>query len=308
MPKIAFNSQGMFLYTRLLCDFMVLNGDMKYMAGVISRNDLPTGLDEAYARILSRISDFEQRAREDAQQILAMTAGCEVPLTKHEIRLGLLISRGGSPLQSCEDGYIQFVHFTAHEYLLGPQSDYYLNQNEIQASLSSICLKYLNSSCFNLELEDDVFRKSVLNGSDIAFFDFMGDLCYELATASGFFKLRKSALCFTDERRIQDLDPFTISTTQLRFRHVVEEMLCVGKRHRSDCLCTILKGIYGERIWKCARPGCTFFRIGFQTKARRDRHMQAHNRPFKCDQEGLSQPEAYKAPGSKVSKDEEAGA
>lgn len=88
-----------------------------------------------YCRILNRIEAFEKRERQEIRQILSMTASCEVPLTKTEIQLGVFLSLGGDPSQGCErlllnickqcgpiieevDGYIQFVHFTAHEYAI----------------------------------------------------------------------------------------------------------------------------------------------------------------------------------------------
>lgn len=87
-----------------------------------------------YDRILARIQAFDDRERNETKRVLSMIASCEVPLTKTEVQLGVYISLGGDPLQGCErllmnicrrcgpiieevDGYIQFVHFTAYEYV-----------------------------------------------------------------------------------------------------------------------------------------------------------------------------------------------
>lgn len=43
-----------------------------------------------------------------------------------------------------------------------------------------------------------------------------------------------------------------------------------------------MKNIYGSSIYKCDRPGCPAYRIGFDTRSKRDGHKQRHTRPFKC--------------------------
>lgn len=59
-------------------------------------------------------------------------------------------------------------------------------------------------------------------------------------------------------------------------------MLCETLKHRQDCICQELKSIYGSSIFKCGRPGCPSYRVGFDTKSMRDGHTQRHSRPFKC--------------------------
>lgn len=59
-------------------------------------------------------------------------------------------------------------------------------------------------------------------------------------------------------------------------------MLCETPKHRPDCICQELKSIYGRSIYKCGRPGCPSYRVGFDTKSMRDGHTQRHDRPFKC--------------------------
>ncbi|KAK6225175.1 nacht domain protein [Colletotrichum tabaci] len=99
MKAIAQNSQGMFLYARLLCDSMMQKGDIDAVKEAI--HDLPVGLDEAYARIISRIEGFDELERKETQQILSMTAASEVPLSKNEIQLGVVVTRGGKVTQGC---------------------------------------------------------------------------------------------------------------------------------------------------------------------------------------------------------------
>lgn len=77
-------------------------------------------------------------------------------------------------------------------------------------------------------------------------------------------------------------DPLTFTNTEARFRFSLESMLCKTLKHRTDCICEGLKSIYGSSIFKCGRPGCPSYRVGFDTKSMRDGHAQRHNRPFKC--------------------------
>lgn len=77
-------------------------------------------------------------------------------------------------------------------------------------------------------------------------------------------------------------DPLTFTNTEARFHLSLESMLCGTLKHRTDCICQELKSIYGSSIFKCGRPGCPSYRIGFDTKPMRDEHTQRHNRPFKC--------------------------
>jgi hypothetical protein len=60
-------------------------------------------------------------------------------------------------------------------------------------------------------------------------------------------------------------------------------MLCRTQNHKNDCNCTKLQREYGLRLFKCDRPGCSFFRAGFESRKDRDRHVNSHSRPFKCD-------------------------
>jgi len=59
-------------------------------------------------------------------------------------------------------------------------------------------------------------------------------------------------------------------------------MLCSSQTHRNNCPCAGLRRNYGLRLFKCDRPGCSFFRTGFETRKERDHHCNVHTRPFKC--------------------------
>jgi hypothetical protein len=78
------------------------------------------------------------------------------------------------------------------------------------------------------------------------------------------------------------MDPLTFTETEARFRHSLEAMFCEPFQHQPDCHCQDLKTFYGSNIYKCGMPGCSWYRVGFDTKSKRDGHMQKHTRPFKC--------------------------
>lgn len=80
------------------------------------------------------------------------------------------------------DGNIQFVHFTLQEqvfffaskiliancstrYLLGFQSNHYLEEAETHRKISRICLKYLSSSCFEPNMPDNLLVDNILSGA-----------------------------------------------------------------------------------------------------------------------------------------------
>lgn len=69
----------------------------------------------------------------------------------------------------------------------------------------------------------------------------------------------------------------------VRTYHLLEELLCVSQdKHNEECFCNIVDRNYGEKPFKCSYVGCSFKRVGFETKRLRDSHMKHHNRPWKC--------------------------
>ncbi|KAI5458921.1 hypothetical protein BGZ63DRAFT_361273 [Mariannaea sp. PMI_226] len=174
---------GMFLYARLICDSLVLLGDLDAVRDEV--NNLPNGLEEAYGRILARIDkDLSQREREEARAILGLIACSAVPLSKAEIQLAVFTARGGNPSQGCQrlflnlvhrcgpvleevDGSIQFVHFSIKEFLFSHQSapGGYLQDPTVHTWLASMCLRYLCSDCFDSDLSDEGLRKRIISGA-----------------------------------------------------------------------------------------------------------------------------------------------
>ncbi|EUC40122.1 hypothetical protein COCMIDRAFT_30891 [Bipolaris oryzae ATCC 44560] len=171
----------MFLYARLVCDNLELQSDLDDVKAEV--DNLPSGLNEAYGRVLSRIEkDLPPQAKLEAKQILEWVS-CSLDLiTKSEIQFALMIARGKDPsrgsrrlfmdiFQRCGpiieeiNGYIRFVHFSAREFLLHVQSGPYLTEAKAHADISSTCIDLLLSHCFNEELPDESVREYIKAGS-----------------------------------------------------------------------------------------------------------------------------------------------
>lgn len=80
------------------------------------------------------------------------------------------------------------------------------------------------------------------------------------------------------------MDPLTFTETEARFRYLLESMLCEANDHVNDCSCHELKNLYGRSLYKCGRPGCLSYWVGFDTSSKRDEHIRKHTRPFKCQE------------------------
>lgn len=133
-----------------------------------------------------------------------MVACSIAPLSETEIQLACFVGRGGDagdsslrrgalflnilkvcgPIIEKVDGLFHFVHFTAREYglpistifhglfthchnryALGLHNYQYLTEGEAHATMSSLALRYLSSTCFDSELTDDKLQQQVLRGA-----------------------------------------------------------------------------------------------------------------------------------------------
>ncbi|KAL8336858.1 hypothetical protein RB601_008379 [Gaeumannomyces tritici] len=56
-----------------------------------------------------------------------------------------------------------------------------------------------------------------------------------------------------------------------------------GTRHLQDA---DLEKFYGPERFKCPRPWCDFFHLGFRKQSELEQHIDAHTRPFRCNVEG----------------------
>ena len=133
---------------------------------------LPKGLDAIYARILRHIPE---KRREVAAQVLRKVVVAFRPLTVRELGAAVISQPKGrltadyvvkeyvqfcEPLLRIEDEHINFVHFSAKEYLLRNDErldqpiEYRIIEEEAHLELGNTCFKYIlaNGSAF---LEDE---------------------------------------------------------------------------------------------------------------------------------------------------------
>lgn len=68
-------------------------------------------------------------------------------------------------------------------------------------------------------------------------------------------------------------------------RDVIEKLQPNTPTHNNDTI----KDYYGQKLFKCSRPLCEFFYIGFLTAKDREHHTNRHDRPFPCPIEGCTQ-------------------
>lgn len=80
-----------------------------------------------------------------------------------------------------------------------------------------------------------------------------------------------------------NLNPITTSTISKRLYAQFNQLRCQIQQHTDQCLCSILKRHYGQRLYKCGFFSCSFYRYGFATLRPRDSHKKTHNLPWKCD-------------------------
>ncbi|KIW21374.1 hypothetical protein PV08_01954 [Exophiala spinifera] len=163
---IALKADGMFLWVRLILDELRKCYSMDELRKTVE--GLPKGIDEAYGRVLERITkemDVDEYAK--ARRILEWLA-CSCRLMKiHEVQDGIAFHADNlvlnddtkfSPavLDLCrpliEEGpnnTIDFVHYSAKEYILDKASGPLLWESQAHYDLAFACITYLNTSfCF----------------------------------------------------------------------------------------------------------------------------------------------------------------
>ncbi|KAI9684612.1 MAG: hypothetical protein M1822_005700 [Bathelium mastoideum] len=181
LRSVAKRAKGMFLYARLVLDNIESQSNLDHVRHEAS--NLPDGLDEAYGRIIERIDNrLRLREQKEARTILSWVACSNFPFTKEEIQFAVSMSNGVNPskanhesflniIQRCGpiieifEGVVQFVHFTAKEYLFNEQSGHYLQEAECNKSIALTCIHYLSSHCFDLGISEDDVKEYILSGA-----------------------------------------------------------------------------------------------------------------------------------------------
>ncbi|KAJ8067481.1 hypothetical protein OCU04_004825 [Sclerotinia nivalis] len=163
VEKIIVNkATGMFLYVRLV--LAELEGRFSVKQLFEATQSLPEGLDEAYGRILQRINNSNDFSRRTSVRILKWMACSYRKLKPFELQDGLAFYPGNTVLDDstklsihvldqCKplieqgpSGAIDFVHFSAREYILHPGSGPYLQESHAHFDMAFSCVSYLLSS------------------------------------------------------------------------------------------------------------------------------------------------------------------
>ncbi|OTB06435.1 hypothetical protein M426DRAFT_9573 [Hypoxylon sp. CI-4A] len=189
----------------------------KWQACSSTLKSLPDGLDSAYGRILDRIQvKLLPYLRTTVRTILQWVACAQRPLREEEMLQILAIELGQpdftkerkqfrdvckdcGPIIEINEGIIQFVHFTAKEYLLHDQSKNYLNLFEAHRDAALVCTTYLAFS--SVQIPTSRIQQRTLDGDYVLF---------EYASAT-FLEHLKASLDYQG----QDIDPRLLVALEL---------------------------------------------------------------------------------------------
>ncbi|KAJ0107225.1 hypothetical protein J7T55_007595 [Diaporthe amygdali] len=216
------------------------------------------------------------------------------------------------------DDVLQIVHGTAREYLI---QNRWINISLEHAKAATFCFRYLISKPFHCGSDDKQILLHAKKGY-YAFQDYSVRYCLDhvsssvrlspsykdqmtlnaLEPARDFLKSYSLSAKFqlssdeiADEKIthfIKELpkhprDRFGLLNIGLRtvnIRGQIEEM-------RNQDLTSeelyLINNLYGlETTFKCPKPWCNYFTTGFETRKDRTKHVNCHERPFCCPEEG----------------------
>ncbi|CZR41601.1 uncharacterized protein FPRO_11190 [Fusarium proliferatum ET1] len=179
LNPLALKADGMFLYARIVLEDVEMLQDLGSIRDQLSV--LPQGLDEAYERILRRITKHPSSAQKQCKRILSWIACSPVQITRHEMEQVLIIKKDHrsvppvrstlntlplcGPLVEADDENLRFVHFTVKEYLLRHQKNKFLDDGEALIEISTTCLAYLCSDLMDADISDDDIQRNLVSGA-----------------------------------------------------------------------------------------------------------------------------------------------
>ncbi|KAI2621405.1 hypothetical protein GGS26DRAFT_262370 [Hypomontagnella submonticulosa] len=189
LDTIAEKADGMFIYARLVLHMVQDQGTLQDIKAQM--DNLPDGLDEAYGRLLTRIkSKLSHTLRTTVRTILQWVTCARRPLREEEILQVLAIEpdkadftkgrkefrdicKACGPIIEINESTVQFVHFSAKEYLLHEQSARFLNLPEAHVNATLVCTAYLAFSSldtlFSRHLGKPNIQQEVMEGDYIMF-------------------------------------------------------------------------------------------------------------------------------------------
>ncbi|KAK1833652.1 hypothetical protein QBC39DRAFT_302504 [Podospora conica] len=178
---LPIDAEGMFLYARLVMSTIkILPPQIELI-----RQELrvpPKSLAEAYQRVLQRINDMPSSVCKISKRILAYIACSPVPIMVREMEQFILLDPGVleevhpvrarmnviqycGPLVEVVEDRLQFVHFTAKEYLCAPDvTEGFINPSDALLDLTETCLRYLSTDLFDEDANDNDLVETIVSG------------------------------------------------------------------------------------------------------------------------------------------------
>ncbi|RPA72434.1 hypothetical protein BJ508DRAFT_367261 [Ascobolus immersus RN42] len=179
--RVAEKADGMFLYAYLVAQNLLGQATIKQLRA--ASDELPEGLDEVYERILISI-DQHATAREVIEWLCCAKRPPRIaelrriiPLSDSDTlfsrdnmlpeTLGIESIRGS--IVEIESGFVNFVHFTAREYILSPNGSRrrreYGPLSKLHLKMAERCMIYFSFSCFNDKQGENAIIQHITNGN-----------------------------------------------------------------------------------------------------------------------------------------------
>ncbi|KAM5342179.1 hypothetical protein ACJ41O_015210 [Fusarium nematophilum] len=180
LKPLAEKANGMFLYARIVIESVEVLQDLDSIREQLEV--LPESLDEAYERIIRKITILPPASRNQSKKMLSWIACSPIQMTRREMEQVLLIKPGNTtvppvrgtlnalqlcgPLVEERDDMLRFVHFTVKEYLLRRQQEKnFIDEGEAILDITTTCLTYLCSSFFDDDATAERLQSYIISGA-----------------------------------------------------------------------------------------------------------------------------------------------
>ncbi|KAK8134954.1 hypothetical protein PG984_006966 [Apiospora sp. TS-2023a] len=234
VKAVLSKAQGMFLYTKLALQLLKDQGTAQDIRDEL--DSLPDGLDQAYARILARISTkLSPTQKATAQRVLQWLSCALRPLREEEIlqilvidpratkfakgkRFNADIRRRCGPIIEVVDGTVRFVHFSAKQYIKD-KNPQFLDLEKVALDTAITCSAYLRHDSLDALFDDrsspEEIQEHILS-RDFVFFDYAATMWLqhislveysETFEESGLADILSQLLETRDLNALETLDP-----------------------------------------------------------------------------------------------------
>lgn len=231
LDKLSNRPQGMFLLARLIMDNLLAQDNVEDLEEEMESDILPAGIEQAYVRILARLSkNRQEKSRQRAKFILDIITSATRTLQCHEVQGALAIRlddrtidfdrrRSRIPLtEICgpivevhPNGVIDMIHPTAKSYLIQYQSGFFnINFQNANLIMAKLCVTYLTFPCF----------RPMISDSEVELHTNKGDYSFqEYATCNWIYHMRESIDFLVDNCAEREESALKTSYNQLRKLH-----------------------------------------------------------------------------------------